>query len=168
MWFLYLDGLGLVCRYFFFFFQAEDGIRDIGVTGVQTCALPIFFTASPANTCGLFDFADQRHADTWFALYEHFERDGLDFWWFDWCCDESIVDAPGLTADAWINQLYAERSRARGERWPSLSRIGSSLQQYTSPQPGIWAEHRNAIHFTGDTFDRWEVLDFQTRFTAAE
>src|SRR3712207_1677583 len=26
----------------FFFFQAEDGIRDIGVTGVQTCALPIF------------------------------------------------------------------------------------------------------------------------------
>src|SRR3712207_8172691 len=25
-----------------FFFQAEDGIRDIGVTGVQTCALPIF------------------------------------------------------------------------------------------------------------------------------
>src|SRR3712207_8922185 len=28
------------CLYFFFF-QAEDGIRDIGVTGVQTCALPI-------------------------------------------------------------------------------------------------------------------------------
>src|SRR2546430_3990514 len=27
---------------FFFFFQAEDGIRDLTVTGVQTCALPIF------------------------------------------------------------------------------------------------------------------------------
>src|SRR5690348_17714379 len=27
----------------FFFFQAEDGIRDGRVTGVQTCALPIFF-----------------------------------------------------------------------------------------------------------------------------
>src|SRR6266508_5084374 len=27
---------------FFFFFQAEDGIRDGHVTGVQTCALPIF------------------------------------------------------------------------------------------------------------------------------
>src|SRR5438128_12684150 len=27
---------------FFFFFQAEDGIRDATVTGVQTCALPIF------------------------------------------------------------------------------------------------------------------------------
>src|SRR2546422_11724172 len=28
--------------YFFFFFQAEDGIRDVAVTGVQTCALPIY------------------------------------------------------------------------------------------------------------------------------
>src|SRR5215510_15204184 len=28
--------------FFFFFFQAEDGIRDGHVTGVQTCALPIF------------------------------------------------------------------------------------------------------------------------------
>src|SRR5207249_8270390 len=27
--------------YYFFFFQAEDGIRDRNVTGVQTCALPI-------------------------------------------------------------------------------------------------------------------------------
>src|SRR5256885_4058419 len=30
----------IVCGYFFFF-QAEDGIRDYKVTGVQTCALPI-------------------------------------------------------------------------------------------------------------------------------
>src|SRR5205809_3599810 len=42
--------VGRVCRgglwvfdivFFFFFFQAEDGIRDVAVTGVQTCALPI-------------------------------------------------------------------------------------------------------------------------------
>src|SRR2546430_6527165 len=31
-----------VLRLFFFFFQAEDGIRDLTVTGVQTCALPIW------------------------------------------------------------------------------------------------------------------------------
>src|SRR3712207_9012804 len=31
-----------MCMFLFFFFQAEDGIRDIGVTGVQTCALPIY------------------------------------------------------------------------------------------------------------------------------
>src|SRR2546430_10218908 len=35
-----------------FFFQAEDGIRDLTVTGVQTCALPIFTidTTPPALT----------------------------------------------------------------------------------------------------------------------
>src|SRR3712207_2820647 len=32
-----------------FFFQAEDGIRDIGVTGVQTCALPISKSRTPAS-----------------------------------------------------------------------------------------------------------------------
>src|SRR2546430_7403045 len=32
---------GLVRGFLFFFFQAEDGIRDLTVTGVQTCALPI-------------------------------------------------------------------------------------------------------------------------------
>src|SRR5437762_8604877 len=31
----------LLCSVYFFFFQAEDGIRDTSVTGVQTCALPI-------------------------------------------------------------------------------------------------------------------------------
>src|SRR2546422_11266760 len=31
----------IVCYCCFFFFQAEDGIRDVAVTGVQTCALPI-------------------------------------------------------------------------------------------------------------------------------
>src|SRR3712207_4618632 len=40
----------------FFFFQAEDGIRDIGVTGVQTCALPIYagtsFLAPPREKLG--------------------------------------------------------------------------------------------------------------------
>src|SRR6478672_434234 len=33
----------------FFFFQAEDGIRDLIVTGVQTCALPISPLATPAQ-----------------------------------------------------------------------------------------------------------------------
>src|SRR5690606_39794186 len=32
----------LILMYYIFFFQAEDGIRDFHVTGVQTCALPIY------------------------------------------------------------------------------------------------------------------------------
>src|SRR2546430_5536220 len=35
-----------VC-FLFFFFQAEDGIRDLTVTGVQTCALPICLPMRP-------------------------------------------------------------------------------------------------------------------------
>src|SRR2546429_3612395 len=41
----YVEG-GLVVAYDVFFFQAEDGIRDVAVTGVQTCALPIFRDAN--------------------------------------------------------------------------------------------------------------------------
>src|SRR2546430_5945949 len=38
---------------FFFFFQAEDGIRDLTVTGVQTCALPISLSRMANDWSGL-------------------------------------------------------------------------------------------------------------------
>src|ERR1039457_660007 len=38
---------------FFFFFQAEDGIRDYKVTGVQTCALPIYSVVLPGQSVAL-------------------------------------------------------------------------------------------------------------------
>src|SRR5256885_8548727 len=47
----------------FFFFQAEDGIRDYKVTGVQTCALPICHDASFAE--------DQALAQSVYALHDH-------------------------------------------------------------------------------------------------
>src|SRR2546427_10071111 len=47
-----------MCR-IFFFFQAEDGIRDLTVTGVQTCALPISVNHRPRHRgmskYGVFD-----------------------------------------------------------------------------------------------------------------
>src|SRR5437870_7494961 len=45
--------MGMFVR--FFFFQAEDGIRDGHVTGVQTCALPIWISslASPSSGAAL-------------------------------------------------------------------------------------------------------------------
>src|SRR5947208_9652075 len=46
----------------FFFFQAEDGIRDDLVTGVQTCALPI------STTWTLFDAVDFTHPERVEAL----------------------------------------------------------------------------------------------------
>src|SRR5256886_5317128 len=46
-----------VTSHLFFFFQAEDGIRDLTVTGVQTCALPIYRGA-------------EQHADPWVVAAE--------------------------------------------------------------------------------------------------
>src|SRR2546430_9903286 len=42
-----------------FFFQAEDGIRDLTVTGVQTCALPIFVAAASRDPTAYFRAHDQ-------------------------------------------------------------------------------------------------------------
>src|SRR5688572_33510222 len=48
-----------------FFFQAEDGIRDLTVTGVQTCALPI----SALAVFALFVLAPLAHS-MWLSLFE--------------------------------------------------------------------------------------------------
>src|SRR5256886_7647932 len=52
-----------LCYQFFFFFQAEDGIRDLTVTGVQTCALPILtYSLFSANGSAeiFFSYSDDR------------------------------------------------------------------------------------------------------------
>src|SRR3989441_7069858 len=49
--------------YFVFFFQAEDGIRDKLVTGVQTCALPISFDFNGDGRLDLF--VTDMHSDMW-------------------------------------------------------------------------------------------------------
>src|SRR2546430_5918482 len=77
VWFI----LRLVYLCFFFFFQAEDGIRDLTVTGVQTCALPIrvpivAFYCAGCGTLLLEErivdhvariFRDGRGADEWYV-----------------------------------------------------------------------------------------------------
>src|SRR2546429_6494566 len=49
----------------FFFFQAEDGIRDVAVTGVQTCALPIYFLERQVHAAGAraLTVPDRRRSD---------------------------------------------------------------------------------------------------------
>src|SRR5437762_9129500 len=56
-----------------FFFQAEDGIRDTSVTGVQTCALPIFCTSSVLGRALVETTAEHRRCaneavETWGSL----------------------------------------------------------------------------------------------------
>src|SRR5437879_8015090 len=93
-----------------FFFQAEDGIRDTSVTGVQTCALPIF-TAEAARI-GTFETSiipDQdcctlftpRHPAT------RAERSGV-------AALEARLDVTGLVAQA-VAATERVRLRAAGE-----------------------------------------------------
>src|SRR2546430_5761372 len=49
----YVFSLSRVEILFFFFFQAEDGIRDLTVTGVQTCALPISCRRTSTDAAGV-------------------------------------------------------------------------------------------------------------------
>src|SRR3989475_1382032 len=55
----------------FFFFQAEDGIRDLTVTGVQTCALPI------SKHCGLSNKQIQSAFDTFKGIKRRMEVRGI-------------------------------------------------------------------------------------------
>src|SRR5438034_8454436 len=81
--FHYVHSFYLLCFFschsnilFFFFFQAEDGIRDHCVTGVQTCALPI----SPAGAPNVVLAAGGTQ------LHGIFNDDGIYAWRFsvDW------------------------------------------------------------------------------------
>src|SRR2546430_6084155 len=65
----YLGARAIYAIHCFFFFQAEDGIRDLTVTGVQTCALPILVQAASrrlalggiGEAVGFGDDAGDRH-----------------------------------------------------------------------------------------------------------
>src|SRR5690606_40820901 len=56
-----------------FFLQAEDGIRDFHVTGVQTCALPIY---DDRDALPRYDYTLQSRVDDLQALLEHLGIDG--------------------------------------------------------------------------------------------
>src|SRR5690348_18134617 len=64
-------------KLFFFFFQAEDGIRDGRVTGVQTCALPIYsvgtMLARHRARVARYGAAARSFAD--FASYQAWQRE---------------------------------------------------------------------------------------------
>src|SRR2546425_7113496 len=60
--------MSIIPTSFFFFFQAEDGIRDKLVTGVQTCALPIY---SPSNSTIVGGFTTEHSAQ-----HEHVDSPG--------------------------------------------------------------------------------------------
>src|SRR5256886_1168084 len=84
----------VTCDLFFFFFQAEDGIRDLTVTGVQTCALPISNVGSDRDWTG----SDFNQAN-WYAF-------GRLAW------DHTLSAA--VIADEWIRMTFSNDARVVG------------------------------------------------------
>src|SRR5476651_1253931 len=74
------NGLGMPVP--FFFFQAEDGIRAIGVTGVQTCALPISYDieATAAAIARAFAMPLDERKERWNAMMTALRANSV----YDW------------------------------------------------------------------------------------
>src|SRR5437763_12482657 len=85
-----------VSREFFFFFQAEDGIRATSVTGVQTCALPILRRGPMGPAC--------RHA----------HNSGGNFVEFTGIAS-SALDEPAAQSEWFRLETNISPSRARSE-----------------------------------------------------
>src|SRR3712207_8204467 len=93
-----------------FFFQAEDGIRDIGVTGVQTCALPISGDELAAEV------AEQRARgyevlDAWGVGAESHHLDGADEDVVEAAEDSDAEDRAREVAAGFLCLLAQRRSR---------------------------------------------------------
>lgn len=133
--------------------------------------------ADTTGECHVFDWTDERQLTAYFDLHDTLAATGIDAFWLDWCCEaQGAAEAPGLSADTWINSQYAAYNRGLGTRWTAPSRIGGEYRADGSygdrsvgaGGTGALAEHRSAIHFTGDTCATWEMLGFQAEMTAAE
>jgi hypothetical protein len=127
---------------------------------------------SSCNTgpCAVWDWSQISQAESNFALQQPIQDQGVSFWWLDWCCDSSSVSLPGVTADSWINHLYAQDLINGGQRGFVLARIGASLQNSTAgtSTAGPWADHRSVIAFTGDTWSTWNTLAMEAQLSADE
>src|SRR5688572_33226105 len=105
-----------------FFFQAEDGIRGLTVTGVQTCALPIFSSNPKTFIVAFLTF--------WYiALSDKGASPALDF--ADWFGKTT----PAVTAARSEERRVGQESRPR--RWPSgeKERRGTPRQTRSGSAP---------------------------------
>src|SRR5690606_40198534 len=94
----------------FFFFQAEDGIRDFHVTGVQTCALPISIEIRQDSYAVLGLMAGYRAGNGW----------------------EATLNLDNLTDEKYIASLYWEQGYYATPR-SEERRVGKEGRSRRSP-----------------------------------
>src|SRR5687768_15313701 len=100
-----------------FVFQAEDGIRDVAVTGVQTCALPISEIMYNQEITRLRVILDQRRGDLDSATVITVEKSLK-------AIDQAIIDArAALSGDASNSFLNEQLNRALEKKLGVLRRV---------------------------------------------
>jgi len=138
-------------------------------TAQQVAGTTLTKTSCMAGICRAWDWSAVSQAESNFDLQQSFERQGVAFWWLDWCCDASTVSMRGVTPDSWIGHLYAQEMVNRGQRGFVLARIGSSNGNPQREYPaGPWSDHTSAIAFTGDAWGTWDTLAEEIALTTDE
>jgi hypothetical protein len=134
--------------------------NDPKLTQAERVAGDALASSSCTNgNCKVWDWSSIPQAESNFALQQSFQRQGISFWWLDWCCDDSVVSSTGVTPDAWIDHLYAQDMINLKERGFVLARIGGSNGEPQEIYPaGPWSDHTSAIAFTGDAWGTWNTL----------
>lgn len=117
-----------------------------------------------------FDYSQKNHAQAYLDLHKPFNEQGVDFWWPDWVDEYVSMNVKGLSTETWQSHLYAKDREERGMRPFSFARIGDGYKGYgeVGPPDMAWSDHRYTLHFTGDTFDDWSLLEFAATFTIKE
>src|SRR2546422_8469779 len=116
---------------FFFFFQAEDGIRDVAVTGVQTCALPI---SPPGPTALILPVSASATVSQEKASNGVGPPGPLSLAWRNPVASRKSPLASMKLAD-WISKsaMFSTRGRTTLRRLPSLRRsISATLSRLTT------------------------------------
>ncbi len=121
--------------------------------------------------CKLFDFHNPEHLRAYFDLHAAIENDyGRPVWWLDQS-NESATPDTDVSTDSLMNAAYRAHGDKLGQRGYTLSRIGGNGNDYGLFTPGAsraWADHRSAVHFTGDAAPTWDMLAFEAELTAVE
>src|SRR5260370_5807959 len=126
-------------RCFFFFFQAEDGIRDSSVTGVQTCALPISILAGLRSSYPLRTALEERL----FTLLNHLR--------------ERADDAQGYGPANLLALLREQRGHLRGLDLSHLVLRGAYLQDVEMQDTTLSGAMLRETVFTESFDPPWSV-----------
>jgi len=146
---------------------AVDDPKVQSAQRIARMALPK--TSCQAGICKVWDWSSVLQAESNFDLQQSFQKQGVAFWWLDWCCDASTVSMRGVTPDSWIGHLYAQEMVNHGQRGFVLARIGSSNSNPQRAYPaGPWSDHTSAIAFTGDAWGTWNTLAQEVALTPDE